>query len=291
MCSRPAQRRTKFSRKKNADGSYTVFFSTLEEMMGAVVQISKTENKKVSVFNIHGHGLPGAMWFPKDQDALADWSCADWKSAANGADEDNYNQYYGAVSVDEIQQIRDISNNSSVNMGCTVGLNEWQDEVTKHPEFKAAFSEEAQMHFLSCVVGLGTVGEAFVKGMAQLMIAGAGHVEASMDFGLGDWSMPAGMGFWDYQSDDQVNRDNQNYGLHKRDAEIAQKGTIRLASAEHGSWATSQWQNRDVMSLAFETTFAGTMTKDTELFTSIIAPAPARVRIPGTSVYTPVTAK
>jgi hypothetical protein len=56
--------------QKNADGSYTVFFSSLADMIQTVMKISQTEGKKVSVLNVHGHGLPGAMWFPKDQSTL-----------------------------------------------------------------------------------------------------------------------------------------------------------------------------------------------------------------------------
>src|ERR1700692_4425751 len=52
--------------QKNTDGSYTIFFSSLEDMVTSVVQISQKEQKPVSLLSIHGHGLPGAMWFPQD---------------------------------------------------------------------------------------------------------------------------------------------------------------------------------------------------------------------------------
>ena len=156
--------------QKNDDASYTIFFTNLDELLSAVVKISHDENKKVSVFNVHGHGLPGAMWFPPSAEALNDWSCSDWKDAASGSDQGNYDQYYGAVTVDEIQQIRGIADNPNVHMQCTTGVSEWQTAVGKNPEFKNVFASNAQLHFLSCVVGLGSQGDNFTKGIAALIL-------------------------------------------------------------------------------------------------------------------------
>ena len=47
----------------NADGSVTVFFSTLDDLIASVIQVSKDRHQPVAVLNIHGHGLPGTMWF------------------------------------------------------------------------------------------------------------------------------------------------------------------------------------------------------------------------------------
>jgi hypothetical protein len=270
---------------KNADGSYTVFFSTLDEMMSSVVAISQKESKKVSVLNVHGHGLPGAMWFPKDESTLNGWMCGDWREAASGEDVANYNQYYGPVSVDEIMQIRSVSNNPNVHMACTTGASEWRDGVAKNPAFKAAISDDAQLHFLSCVVGLGSVGEKFTNDIASIVLPnGAGHVESSMAFGLGDWSMPEGMGFWDYQSQAQVDRDNSKYPVNHQDREIAQKGSIRLASFTNGAWAATALVGRDFMALGFESSFLGQRVLEPYAapFPSVM---PARIRVPGTNSY------
>ena len=273
---------------KNVDGSYTVFFSTLDEMMTQVIQISKTENRQVSVLNIHGHGLPGAMWFPKDAKALAGFGCASWVDAATGSDEDNLEQYYGAIGADEIKQIRQISNNPNYTMPCTTGLKEWQGGVQKNPEFKNVFASDAQLHFLSCVVGLGTVGDAFTKGIAALLLpaSGTSHVTTSINFGLGDWSMPSGMGFWDYINDAQLNHDNSVYPVNHRDSEIAQQGQMRIATFAGSTWTTSILQKQSVMPLHFENLTAGVfvasspMTESNEL--------PPSVRVPGTNVYLPI---
>ena len=277
--------------RKNADGSYTVFFSTLDEMMASVVQISASENKKVSVLNVHGHGLPGAMWFPKDDRALKGFMCMDWRQAASGSDVDNYNQYYGAVTVDEIMQIRQVSNNPNVHMGCTTGVSEWRDGVAKNAAFKAAFENDAQLHFVSCVVGLGSVGDSFTKDIAAIVLPnGTGHVETSMAFGLGDWSMPQGMGFWDYQSDEQVARDNSKYTTHQNDSEIAQKGSIRLASYNAqaaGQWSTSVLADRDFMSMGFEPAQLRGVAANPKISLST-EPMPTRVRVPGTNAYVSV---
>jgi hypothetical protein len=276
--------------QKNADGSYTVFFSSLADMVQAVQKVSQTEGKKVSVLNVHGHGLPGAMWFPKDSAALNSWSCGDWKDAASGRDSDNYDQYYSPVSVGEIEQIRGMSNSSGVHMPCTTGLSEWQDVVAHAPTFKDVFADDAQVHFVSCVVGLGSQGEQFTKGIAALLFAqhAQGQVQTSMNFGLGDWSISAGMGFWDYQTDAQVSHDNSLYTKNHRDSEIAQKGTIRLVSQKNGGWTSTLIGQRDVMSLAFEASVKGAQQSESLRRLTPRSQIPTRIRVPGTNSYVSV---
>lgn len=274
---------------KNEDGSYTVFFSTLDEMMTSVVQISQTEGRPVSVLNIHGHGLPGAMWFPKDAKALSGIGCSQWKDAASGSDQDNMNQYYSALSLSDIKQIRQMSNGMSYTMPCTTGLKEWQAGVQKNPAFKTVLATDAQLHFLSCVVGLGSVGDNFTKGVASLLLNGQGHVASSLNFGLGDWSMPAGMGFWDYISDEQLKRDNSIYPTHRQDSEIAQLGTIRLASFANGAVQTSTLANQAFLPMDFDSLAPGVLVENQDLEQT--TDLPISVRIPGTTVRIPLHAE
>jgi hypothetical protein len=274
--------------RKNGDGSFTVFYSTLDELIGNVIAISQREGKKVSVLNVHGHGLPGAMWFPKDEADLRGIGCWQWSQAASGADEDNYNQYYSAVSSDDIWQIRQMANNTSLHMGCTVGLPEWQAGAQRAPAFRQVFADDAQIHFLSCVVGLGTRGEAFTKGIGALLLGRNGRVYTSMNFGLGDWSMPKGMGFWDMQSEEQVRRDGANYTAHKRDSEIAQKGTVRVGANDGSAWIASLVADRDFMPL--DATVLSTVEMPAEFFAPTFQSltVPASVRVPGTNAYVSV---
>jgi hypothetical protein len=273
--------------QKNADGSYTVFFSSLADMIQAVLQVSQTEGKKVSVLNVHGHGLPGAMWFPKDASALNGWACSDWKDAAMGRDADNYDQYYSPVTVGEIQQIRNMADSTNVHMPCTTGLREWQDVVAQAPAFKTVFSDDAQVHFVSCVVGLGSLGEQFTKGIAALLFSAhpQGNVQTSMNFGLGDWSMPQGMGFWDYQTDAQVSHDNDLYTHNHQDAEIAQKGTIRLVAQASGTWTSGLIGGRDYMSLVFEPKVTGVPMVEKARVVTPRSQLPTRIRVLGTRAY------
>ncbi|MGE3263064.1 MAG: hypothetical protein AB7K68_14880 [Bacteriovoracia bacterium] len=272
--------------QKNADGSFTVFFSTLDELIANVTAIAKSENKKVSVLNVHGHGMPGAMWFPANEQDLRGIACWQWSNAASGSDMDNYNQYYSAVSVDDIRQMRQISNNPTLRMGCTVGLPEWQQGVAKAPEFKNIFAEDAQIHFVSCIVGLGTRGDAFTKGVAELLLPKGGRAYSSMNFGLGDWSMPQGMGFWDMQSEEQVNRDGVTYVANKRDSEIAQKGTIRVASNNGAAWVSALLANRDFLLLSAEPAAFLSSSEEISVFdTGSLEALPSSVRVPGTNAY------
>lgn len=276
--------------RKNPDDSFTIFFSTLDDLISAVTALSRQEGKKVAILNVHGHGLPGAMWFPKDQATMNGVGCWDWTNAANGADQDNYNQYYSAVSVEDIRQIRQMSNNPNVRMNCTVGLPEWRQGVAKAPQFPSVFTADAQIHFLSCVVGLGAAGDAFTKGVAALLLPAGGRVYTSINFGLGDWSMPEGMGFWDMQSAEQVRRDNANYSANHRDSEIAQKGTIRVAAFTNNNWTSGLLADRDFMSLQAEP-LAPTFAEELEVLgAEDLAPLPSAVRVPGTNVYVGVQA-
>ena len=274
----------------NADGSVTIFFSTLDELIASVVKASQDRNTQVSVLNVHGHGLPGAMWFPKDDDTRQSFDCGQWRSAATGSDQGNYDQYYSAVSKEDIMSIREMSNSSGSSMSCTTGLTEWKDAVAKNSSFKPSLAANAQIHFLSCVVGLGTAGAEFTQGIASLLLKPQGRVESSMNFGLGDWSMPEGMGFWDYVSDDQIARDNQNYVTDHKDRELAQKGTIRMVTQVSGAWTSTLLSNRDFLPLTFELSVMGTPVPETFTVESFFAEnatrvSPTRVRVPGTNAY------
>ncbi len=270
---------------KNADGSFTVFFSTLDEMMASVVAISQSEGKKVSVLNIHGHGLPGAMWFPKDEATKNGWTCGDWVDAASGDDRANYEQYYSPVSASQVMQMRQMSNNPNVRMSCTTGAREWREGVTKNPAFKTVFESDAQFHFLSCIVGLGSVGDQFTKDIGAIVLGQGGHVQTAMMFGLGDWSMPEGMGFWDYQSDDQIDRDNAKYPVTRTDREIMQKGSIRMASFTNGAWSTTALVDRDFMSVGFESGLKLGMQIASPLEAPLAPALPQKVKVPGTGGF------
>lgn len=275
----------------NADGSFTIFYSTLEEMTAQVVAIAHQNNASVSVINVHGHGLPGAMWFPADADTLNDSGCADWRQAASGSDDANYNQYYSGVSPDEIREIQMFSNYPGMlGASCTTGLDEWKGVIGKNADFKKVLANDAQIHFLSCVVGLGKAGQQFTEGIASLLFGAnsAAHVEASMDFGLGDWSMPEGMGFWDLKSDDQVNHDNQVYAKDKQDREIMQKGTVRVVSAKGSKWGSSLMSNQDFMHVGFETSLPTDLMPVNDRAFLGYGEMPTSVRIPGTATRVPL---
>ena len=277
----------------NADGSYTIFFSTLEELMQTVVSISQQLKTPVSVLNVHGHGLPGGMWFPKDAKTWHSYECDGWREAAEGNDRANYDQYYGAVTKDQVMQIRAMSDVASSSfMGCVTGVDEWKEVEARNPAFKTVLADDAQLHFLSCVVGLGKAGAAFTQGIADLLLkAGAhGRVETSTNFGLGDWSMAQGMGFWDYVSDTQIDHDGQIYPVNRRDSEVAQKGTIRMVEFTKGGWTSQLLGDRDAMNLGFSLDVMGTPVPEM-VSTAMPRDFSNHIRIPGTAAYVDVYSK
>ena len=274
--------------KTNADGSISIFYSTLDDLLASVMRVVQVRKAPVSVLNVHGHGLPGAMWFPATDKDLKSGACSSWVGAASGSDEENYSQYYSAVSPDEIRAIRAMSNSTSIHMGCTTGLKQWQAEVAKVPQFKQVFAPDAQVHFLSCVVGLGNAGQAFTQGVADLLLSqGQGRVETSTNFGLGDWSMPEGMGFWDLLTDNQVEHDNDVYTKDRKDREIAQKGVIRRVTFGARGWQSSLIGNQNFMSLGFSTrTLGAELVLEEPVSTDVeLGLMPTELRIPGTRAY------
>lgn len=278
---------TTFSRK-NTDGSYTIFYSSLESMMKEAVKIAKTENTAITVLNVHGHGLPGAMWFPATDAILNSSECNSWRKAAEGSDKDNYDQYYSPVGKSDIMQIRQMSGMSDLTafMGCVTGLSQWKTVVKENPEFKSSLSKDAILHFASCVVGLGKAGEIFTQGIAELLlpIDGQGRVETSVNFGLGDWSIPKGMGFWDYQNDAQLKHDNSIYGTHRNDSEIAQMGSIRMSQSQQGKWTTTLVGNQSEMSLEHGGLPQGPLMAETSSVMSL-EKMPTKIRIPRTNSF------
>lgn len=236
--------------RTNDDSSVTIFFSSLEELLQSVEKVSNERKTKVSVLNLNAHGMPGAMWFPVDESARKSSACADWVSAAEGDDKANYDQYYSPIPKAEIIQIRLFSKLPSMGFmaPCTTGASGWSKVLKRNPGVKAAFASDAQLHLFSCIVGLGWAGKRFTANLAEALFTGDGaKVEAAMNFGLGDWSMPEGMGFWDYLNDEQLKRDNAKYPINRSDREMMQKGQIRIAQKNKNDWNVGIVENLDFM--------------------------------------------
>ena len=223
--------------QKNADGSYTIFFSSLDELLTTAVALSKSTNTPIAILNLEAHGMPGGMWYPKDQAERDSGGCSSWRDNAYGTDEVNYDQYYHPVAKSDIDTFRQMSqfDGFASMQPCVSTQSTWKEEITK-TGFAAALANNAEIHFISCIVGLGVAGEHFTSEVAGALFTGGknGKVLTSVNFGLGDWSIPEGMGFWDYISMDQLDRDNDNYVKHQNDREIAQAGTVRIAAVESG---------------------------------------------------------
>jgi hypothetical protein len=283
---------TKVLVQKNYDNSYTIFYSTLEEMLSAAADISNKENLPISVINVNGHGLPGGMWFPATAQDLNSSDCEDWVKAANGKDEDNYDQYYSAVSKEDIMQLRAYANYPMFTVSCITGLPEWKAAVNKNTAFKAALASDLQVNFLSCLVGLGNAGKSFTEGIGALLLSGAnGRVETSTNFGLGDWSMPEGMGFWDYINDAQLDHDNSIYPVNRRDRDMMQKGVVRVATNNSAGEKSTLVADQNFMSLKFVSQLTGVVIPEPAYVGTLDFSSVKSIRIPGTNVNASVIVK
>jgi hypothetical protein len=274
-----------FSTGENA---VTIQFSSLEQLLQSIILISQQKQMKVGVLNINGHGMPGGMWYPKDDKQGKSFECLQWNQAANEDDVENYNEYYSAVQKSEIMQLR-ASSQSSHHYACVTGAPEWKEVVERNPAIKTVFTNDAQIHFESCLVGLGAAGEVFTNAVASLVLTGDhAMVKTSTNFGLGDWSMPEGMGFWDFFTDEQLDTDNRVYPINKRDREIMKKGVIRVATQSNGRWSSSLVADQDFMLVGFQK--PGFSNSNARVLKNYHMPlteseAPATLHIPGTARY------
>lgn len=269
---------------ENADRSVTVFFSTLEELLTQLAQISQERGEQITVLNFNAHGLPGAMWFPMNDNFKNSFECWQWNAAATGSDKANYDQYYTPVSKKDIMSIRDFSQSGGA-VPCTSGLNQWKSVLGKVTQAKAAFSKNLRLNLLSCVVGLGPVGDKFMTSLGALLTDSEEvQLRSSLFFGLGDWSMPEGMGFWDFQSDEQLDHDNSIYGVNRKDREIMQKGKMRITALMKGGWQSTILEGQDFMTLDRDTSDLSQAKWGRENFHRSVE-KPKSIRIPGTGIY------
>lgn len=272
--------------------SYTIFFSNLEELMTSMIKISKDQKALIELLTINAHGIPGGMWFPKDKNQQNSFECSSWRSSAASSDRSNYNQYYSAVSKDEIFNIRRLSENQfPPHYQCINGYKEWEEIILKHPEIKEVFAPEAQIHLLSCVAGLGRSGEYLSKQLTSLLFKNnpGALVQSSFQFGLGDWSMPEGMGFWDYLNDQQIEDDESRYPAEKTDRNFRQKGDIRVSQmGDNAQIRTGIIKQVDFMLLSMDQRSYSLYTEPLFKENDYRREAPKYLRIPGTSVVVKV---
>ena len=241
----------------NPDGSVTIFFLTLEDLITSSIQVAQQKNQPIAVLNVHGHGAPGEMGFPANQEALQSKECEHWRKNALGTDQMNYDKYYSSTTVKEVETMRKFATLPlrDPTPGCGTGLPEWQSEVDQYPDFRSLFTENSQIHFVTCLVGLGEAGQEFTEGIADLLLPHGPNawVTSSTDFTLGDWSTPQGMRFWDMQTEAQLNHDNELYSRDKQDSEIAQTGTIRWVTYSEDEGWHSTLIGQQYMSLGWQT--------------------------------------
>lgn len=287
--------------RDNDDQSVTVIFSNLDELFTSLQNLAESKGKKIDVLNISAHGLPGAMWFPSDQARMNSNECASWRKSAEGDDKANYEQYYSALDASEIKEIRALANLPSLAFmtPCTTGTSEFGRIRKKHAKLASIFSADAQIHFFSCVVGLGWAGKRFVYAVASQLLSGENSkVQAAMNFGLGDWSMPEGMGFWDYQNSEQLERDNRRYPVDRKDRDIMQKGSVRMAIRQQSEWKVGivsgldfMLGTKDDLRLIEQGIFDAEDVVDAGSEQQFVHTKNFSVRIPGTHVRVPVTFK
>jgi hypothetical protein len=268
---------------ENRDHSLTIFFSTLTEFLQTLNQVAADHSESIVTLDINAHGIPGGMWFPVDDEAKASLECKDWREAATAPDEENYKQYYSATTKKDMNEIL-LQSQGVANYECVSGLPEWQNVISSIPSLAGRFSDQAILSILSCTVGMGSAGAEFNLGLAAALFGKASRAEirSIVQLGLGDWSMPEGLGFWNYLNPEQFLHDNQIYPVDREDREIMQRGTVRVVTGAAGDWASSLVENQPFLNFTNPGPLSGQRRQVHEFTTS--RAAPPTVRIPGTQV-------
>ncbi|MDD2773447.1 MAG: hypothetical protein PHP45_07100 [Elusimicrobiales bacterium] len=224
-------------------GVVSVQFESLEELLKTIVAVAKQKQAKIAVFNINAHGAPGMIAVPQKSGN---------RFPKEKTDEANYKDYYSTYfGKERIFELREGSKHPEYGLRhiwYPSNLQTWREVISEIPDIKSYFTEDAQIHFLACLVGLGPLGKDFTENVAALLLDGdKAAVQTSTAFGAVDWSMPEGMGFWDYQNDEQLKHDQEVYPVHREDRETRQKAAIRLAYKKDGKWTSVLVGNQDFM--------------------------------------------
>jgi hypothetical protein len=280
----PANTEATPSTVENPDGSVTIFYSNLEQLLREITMVSGKYGGKVKLLNIHTHGLPGGLGFPKDDAEQNSPRCTRWRNESLGPDKPNYDHYYSALTREEILSIRRLGQ-YSVPLTCVTDLSAWQTVAPRITGLRESFAPAAQVNFLACLVGLGPVGRRFLTGVGRLLLPGGGYVRATEQFGMVDWSVPQGMGFWDFLNDSQLKKDMALYPVKRQDSLFLQKGTIAVAAYVGGKWANYSLLNQNFMKIDLRPISLSKAVPipdgDSELMD---AAEPEAVRIPGTEI-------
>lgn len=241
---------------KNTDGSYSVFISNLDEALRSMIEISESEQKEIRLINLNGHSGPGKVGLPMDQETMNSELCSHWKEAANSTDDSkNYDQYYSATPKEIIFKITEKSNDLSSysKPSCSVGVNEWKKMVEKNYLIKNLLSKNAQIHILSCLVGLGKRGEYFANHLAEILFTTEKQrIFTATKSGLGDWSIKKGMRFHSYLNDQEYDAFTKKYPVIKKDRPFSQKGDIRVSHLHQGEGVSDFIENVNAMKIKYD---------------------------------------
>jgi hypothetical protein len=275
---------------KNPDGSYSIFFSSADDLFQQAAKIVASTGQSIDIFNLTAHGLPGGMWFPMDVAQRDSAECKEWRQEAQGSDEVNYNHYYSPLSMLDISYYRTYSQTvHHEHQPCVAGYHELSTVLKRNAAFVKGLSANAQVTLISCIVGLGAAGDWFTKNLAKDLFPTAplGRLVTSLYYGLGDWSLPEGMSFWDYQNDAQLKHDMGIYPVNRSDREIMQPGSIRIGTPSGGVTVTSVVDGVEFVKVdeRLDTRSFRHVRPGHEPEARTRARLPSRVRIPGTGAF------
>jgi|GEM_PF-6602461 len=231
---------------------YSIFFTNLIDLFMMMDQISQTTGNKIQILNMTAHGTPGGLLIPRDPERMKSVECFQWKRSVTEPDGKVYEDYYKFSTIENLKAYEELSKEDHAPLfRCISGHKDWAIAMEQVPRLKTQFSHDAQIHFISCLVGKGELGFKFTESILKtsISIPDSQRVQASQELGLGDWSMDQGMGFWTFLDQEQYSFDFKNYPLFKEDALFKQHGNITTSEFIHGKIKTGVIKDADFLSV------------------------------------------
>ena len=235
----------------NDDGSRSLFASNLEDVFENLIRLSAETGRKVGTLDLVAHGFPGAISFAADRRAFASGDCEAARKLIAGPDEASYRKYYAGTSLAAHERMLKSSTFANGRIACGSTAVDFKKTASRLTVVQAVFSERARIRILGCNVGRGSVGTLFVSEVAKaLLIPGTdASVTAIRHYGLIDWSIPEGEGFWDVIGESQASRDEQTYPKDEMDSRYMKRGSIAVARFRAGKWRVAVTSDLSILRL------------------------------------------
>lgn len=197
----------------------TVHFDTLASLLRGLADV-RAKFGPIDYLTIAEHGIPGGLWSPRDDAEISSPGCASWRRLRDLPDDAAFTSYYRVPTKEQLAGDDLAAQAETPGIPCHSTSEDWSALLDASSDAQDIFNDGALFVFAACRVGSGAHGEAFLRTLASAFNVPGLVLAASPMYIALDWSMQ-GLGFWEYQNDDQLTRDTMTYAVAREDRRIA----------------------------------------------------------------------